>query len=374
MYFFAVVFLLLAIFFLNSYAKKNPVEKDKVSHKVEFSKELCEPNEEFLLCTEIKNSSTHPMGRIYVKQTIDNAFQLVDDKNYKTQKTNDKQSIICRTFVKSKKSCRLETRLKVDKRGTYKIYETKIDHLDFSGFHISYYNKESYGKVVIIPKRVDKSFLSTLIAQGYGDFNAKRGFIDDETTIRSYGEYTGHEPMRHINWKKSAQAGDFVVKQFEPMGTQVTTIVFDISGYANAKDGTRGYELMEYCISMLREIFEYFESKRISYCFYTNAKASCIENYTFTSKPSGLMTKNKMLHMLGELSYDFPKNNYMGSTKLLDFAIKNSFRAPFTYIAPTNRSVMTMSLKKLIKIKGIEIVELYADRYCRENKEEENDN
>lgn len=375
MYFFAVVFLLLAILFLNSYSKKNPVEKDKISHEIKFSKELCEIGEEFVLSTEIKNSSTHPMGRIYLKQTIDEAFELVDDKKYKTEKVNDnKKSIICRTFIKSKNTCLVETKLKVSKRGLYNIYGTKIDYFDFSGFRISNYDKESYGKVVIVPQKVDKGFLSMLIAQGYGDFNAKRGFIDDETTIRSYGEYTGHEPMRHINWKKSAQVGDFVVKQFEPMGTQVTTIVFDISGFANAKEGTKGYKLMEYCISMLREIFEYFEAKRISYCFYTNAKSSLIENNTFFSKPSGLMTQKRMLTMLGELSYDFPKNNYMGSTKLLDFAIKNSFRAPFTYIAPINRSMMTTSLKKLIKIKGIEIVELYAERFCREKEEEKNGN
>lgn len=370
MYFFAVVFIVIVILCLNSYAKKDPITKDKISHAVSFNKDLCEPNEEFMLVTEIENKSSHKMGRIYIKHTVDTSFILSGEKKYRATNVNNKKQIICRTYARAKKKRVIETRLKIAKRGVYKTYAINIDCVDFFGFYTSYYTKNTSASIIVAPKRVSNAFMSTMIAQGYGDFNAKRGFIDDETTIRTYGEYTGYEPMRHINWKKSAQMGEFIVKQFEPMGTHVTTIVFDVTGYLNVKDGTDAYELFEYSISMLREMFEYFEAKRIAYCLYTNAKSSHIHDHVFSSVPSGKKTYKQMLSMLGDLSANFSKGDRLfNSNDLLNFAVKNSFRAPFAYVAPTNRYTITVGLKKISKIKGIEIIELYADNYFKKKKE-----
>ena len=155
-----------------------------------------------------------------------------------------------------------------------------------------------------------------------------------------------------------------IVKQFEPMGTHVTTVVLDVEGYTNVKYNTKQWELLEYSISMLREIFEYFEAKRIPYCLYTNAKSSYVHDMVFKSVPSGKKTRDAMLCMLGDLSVKLePKERIASSKDLLDFSIKNSFRAPFTYIAPTDHSKITTALKKISKIKGIEIIEFYAKDY-----------
>ena len=371
MYFFAVIFIVLVIIGVNIYAKRDPITKDKISHKRYFDRELGEQGEVFHLRTEVENRSSHPMGRIYIKHTLDDAFVLNNEHKYKEETKNDnKKQIICKTHVGGRKTGVVETRLSISRRGVFNAYSINIDCLDLLGFHTSYYQKNDKAKIIIAPKRVSNKFMAKMIAQGYGDFNAKRGFIDDETTIRTYGEYTGHEPMRHINWKKSAQADDFVVKQFEPMGTHVTTIVFDVAGYFNVKQESKSGELLEYSISMLREMFEYFEAKRIPYALYTNAKSSFVHDNVFKSVPSGKKTKRIMLSMLGELSVENKgKERTIGSKELLDIAIKNSFRAPFAYVAPTDRAIITTTLKKISKIKGIEIIELYADEYFKRERE-----
>lgn len=367
MYFFAVIFIVIIIVGVNIYAKGDPISRDKISFKRTFDKELCEPNEIFLLRTEINNMSSHPMGRIYVKHTLDEDFVLNNESRYKViTSKNNKQQIICRTHVRAKRTGVVETRLSIPRRGVFSVNKINIDCLDLLGFHTSYYEKEKTEKIIVAPKRVSNKFMSKMIAQGYGDFNAKRGFINDETTIRTYAEYTGHEPMRHINWKKSAQSEDFIVKQFEPMGIHVTTIVFDISGFINVKHDSMQGELLEYSISMLREMFEYFEVKRIPYCLYTNARSSYIHENVFRSTPSGKKTRRIMLSMLGELSVDFNNKKYpLKSKELLDLSIKNSFRAPFAYVAPSDRSTITTTLKKASKIKGVEIIELYAKDYFK---------
>ena len=78
----------------------------------------------------------------------------------------------------------------------------------------------------------------------------------------------------------------------------------------------------------------------------------------------------RILLPLFEESVNFSKGDRLfKSSDLLNFAVKNSFRAPFAYVAPTNRYTITVGLKKISKIKGIEIIELYADNYFKKKKE-----
>jgi hypothetical protein len=154
------------------------------------------------------------------------------------------------------------------------------------------------------------------------------------------------------------------------MGTFVTTIVFDVTGFTYTKPGSKAYDLLEYSISMLREMFEYFESKRIPYRLFTNARSPHIQEYCFSSDSSGKKSRNKMLLMLGELEAAPAKSRLLRSEELLDMAIKSSFRAPVAFLAPLKQVSLNVTLKKLIKVKGLEIFEFYADNYYKEQVKE----
>ncbi len=372
MIFFAIVFIVIAVICGIVYEKRDPITRKKLRQACGFDKTFVEPNAEFVLRTELENTSSHPMRRIYVSHILDDAFEVLDEKGYKVMPVqgvssgDGKKEIVCRTFVKGKKTRELTTRLRISRRGVYGGHKLIVNYVDGMGFHSSCVERSVKNKIIVAPKKVDDSFLTSLITSGYGDFNAKRGFIEDAMSISTYDEYTGHEPMRQISWKKSAQSGTLMVKKFEPMGAHVTTIVFDVDGFYNTQYGSYNYELIEYAISMLRAMFEYFEKKKISYRFYTNAKSSFIKENTYIGVPSGTKSKIQMLTMLGELDYHVKKaQDRVRSTKLLDFAIKNSFRAPFVYLAPVNRSMIDMQIKKLSKRKGMEVVELYAENFYK---------
>ncbi len=367
MIFFAILLLIIVILCVNVYVKRDPITRKKVSVTSRFSKLFCEPGTEFQLKTEIDNASSHSMRRVYLRQNMHEAFIITDQKKHKEIrfKSGEKQ-LICKTNVRAKKKKEISINLTVERRGVYGSNELQLDCVDFLGFHSAYYNKKINNRIIIAPKKVDDGFLSSLITSGYGDFNAKRGFIEDEMSVSTYAEYTGREPMRQISWKKSAQMGNLIVKKYEAMGAHVTTIVFDVDGFRDAKYGSKNYYQIEYAISMLRAIFEYFEKKRIAYRMYTNAKASAIENHVFTSVPSGKKTKLRMLSMLGELDYSGKNSVAMSSKSLLDFAVKNSYKGPFVYLAPINKSLVNLNLKKISKAKGMEIIELYSEKYCNE--------
>lgn len=371
MIFFAIVFIIFAVICGVIYEKRDPITRKKLRYDCGFDKAFVEPDAEFALQTELENTSSHAMRRIYVRHILDDAFEVVDKEDYKIvpvkgmSQGEEKKEIICRTFIKRKNTRELTTRLRVSRRGVYRTHKIAVDYVDGLGFHSSYCSNDTNEKIIVAPQKVDDSFLTSLITSGYGDFNAKRGFIEDAMSISTYDEYTGHEPMRQISWKKSAQSGTLMVKKFEPMGAHVTTIVFDVDGFYAAKYGSPNYGYVEYAISMLRAIFEYFEKKKISYRFYTNAKSSFITDHTYIGTPSGKKSKIQMLTMLGELDYHVKRQDRVPSAKLLDFAIKNSFRAPFVYIAPVNRSMINMQIKKLSKRKGMEVIELYANEFYK---------
>ena len=372
MYFYAIIFVILVLIVVNAVVKRNPVAKDRIDHKITFDKQLYNPGEEIILTTEIENKSNFPLRKVYVKNTLDPAFNICDEDDYKITKTPDsKNQLAYRTDVSKKSVREVKTRFTIDRRGVYYYHKINIDYVDFLGLRTSYYEKEDKKKVIVAPKRVSDKFLEKLVAQGYGDRNAKSGFINDETSIRSYGEYTGHEPMRHINWKKTAQTDDFMVKQFEPMGAHVTTVVFDLSGYGTTISSGQTGEWAEYAISMLREMFEYFEDKRIPYRLFTNAKSSHIKANEFRSTASGRASRIDMLEMLGELDIIIRNRDVRwGVSELLQYAIKNTEKAPIVYLAPRKRSNLTHKINKIIKLKGIEIIELYANDYYKPPKKE----
>ncbi len=370
MIFFAIIFIVIILICLIIYAKRDPITRKKIKKSCEFSKSFVEPNETFELRTKIDNLSSHAMRRVYISHVLDNAIELVNEPKYKCQDLGEnRKRITARTHVKAKTTRQTSVNLKIDRRGIYGAHELSLDYVDTMGFYATYDTETLKNKIIVAPKHVDDDFISTLITSGYGDFNAKRGFIMDEMAISTYDEYTGHEPMRQISWKKTAQAGSLMVKKFEPMGAHVTTIVFDVNGFQKVKFGDKNYNLIEYSISMLREIFEHFENKRITYTLYTNAHSNFIENNTFTSTPAGKATRLRMLNALGELSYTDKSCSRISSEKLLDFAIKNSYKGPFVYVCPLNRSRINYSLKKLSKSKGMEIIELYAENFYKHKPE-----
>ncbi len=368
MIFFALVILLIVVLCINIYVKRDPISRNKVSVKTEFTRDFCEPNTEFYLNTEISNFSKHAMHRLYVAHDLHEAFVATDQDNFRRVAIGSvkQKQLTLKSSVKAENVKKISIGLKIDRRGIYALNGVNLTFVDFLGFHSSTYEKKANNRIIVAPKKVDNGFLSALVTSGYGDFNAKRGFIYDEMSVSTYDEYTGREPMRQISWKKSAEAGTLLVKKFEPMGAHVTTIVFDAYGYREVKFGSKSYMQIEYAISMLREIFEYFERKRIAYRLITNAKSPSLYNYSFTSQPSGKKTKMRMLTMLGELNYNSKYGTSMDSEDLLDYAVKNSYRGPFVYLAPVDKRVINLRLKKISKAKGLEIIELYAEKFCND--------
>ena len=130
MYFFAVIFIIIALLIINYVAKQDPIEKDKISHTRKFSKDLCEPDEVFYIQTEIKNETSRTVRRLYVKQIVDEEFELKDD-GYKISRAGDKKKqIIGKAFVPPNGTQAISTAVAIKDRGSLQQLFSIIYHLD----------------------------------------------------------------------------------------------------------------------------------------------------------------------------------------------------------------------------------------------------
>lgn len=343
------------------------MQTGKVTFRVKFEKTSCEPNEEFNLNLSLKNEGFRSIRKIYIRNELDESFILPKSKKYRTMVEGNRLYLEYRSHIPSKNEKETQVPMRLPKRGIYSIHGSRLCVVDFFGFYTCYAHSDSHDRIIIYPKKTDKHFLEEMITMGFGDLNVNRGYLADESTIRSYGEYTGREPMRQISWKQSAKRDDFVVKQYEPMGTYIVTIVFDVVKlYALFAQEVEKTELAEYCVSMLRVMFECFESKKLAYRLYTNTSSPYLKNHTYVGIPTGLQSRTRMLEMLGTLDYrDYASKEHISGRDLLDQALKNSANAPLVYLAMRRNDTLTTEIKKKAKIKGLTIIPLYAEDYLK---------
>lgn len=347
---------------INRFSKSDLMRRGKFLFTQSFEKRLAEVDEKVMVRAEYRNLSRLSIRKAYTVSFLDKNLTLLDDPKLLSEK-RDMAIVQSRLSLPAKREKTLFIPVKAERRGVYQSYGIKAELPDLFGFQTIRGEDMKDDTLVVYPKRTDNRFFHDMIVQGFGDFNAKHGFLEDETSVRSYGTYTGREPMRRINWKQSAKTGEFMVKQFEPMGTYATIIVFDVEKdcYPQRQNG----EMTEYCLRMLRETFEYFESKKIPYRLYTNATAPMIEEGKYECYPSGKKTRLSMLEMLGRMDLRY---RGISGIKLLDRAVKESGGAPVVYLSGYKSETVTTQIKKLTLSKGCEILSLYAENYVKGGK------
>lgn len=360
--FFLVLFLGIAVIVINRFSKRELIRREKFLFRQSFEKPLAEVDEKVMVRAEYRNLSRLSIRKAYTVSLIDKNLTLLDDPRLLSEK-RDMAIVQSKLSLPAKGEKTLFIPVRAERRGVYHSYGIKAELPDFFGFQTVRGEQMQEETLVVYPKRTDNRFFHDMIVQGFGDFNAKHGFLEDETSVRSYGTYTGREPMRRINWKQSAKTGEFVVKQFEPMGTYATIIVFDVERdlYPQRRNG----EMTEYCLRMLRETFEYFESKKIPYRLYTNATSPLIEDGKYECYPSGKRTRLSMLEMLGRMDLHYRGLN---GIRLLDRAVKESRGAPVVYLSGYKSETVTTQIKRLALSKGCEILSLYAENYVKGGK------
>lgn len=354
MWFFIVLFSAITFLCINRFSKADKLRSRKLTVTQYFEKGYAELDEDIILHTEYNNEALTSVRKVYSVSTFDEGLVPTEEKS-KVERRNRK--IFSRVSIRGRQKLVIDTPMRAQKRGVYHAHFIEATIPDAFGYSEETVTSEAKDAIVVYPQRIDNRFMTSMIRQGFGDFNAKNGFLKDETSVLTYAPYTGREPMKAIAWKKSTKSDDFYVKQFEPMGSVASVLIFDLS---NVQSFSAEEDLIERCVSMMRVVFEYFEAKSLSYCLYTNATGPMIKNGRFECNPKGMKTKREMYDMLSRMNVVEIRRDLTGQ-KLLQEAVRENKGKAIAYLAPRQMRRMTMELKKLSKMKGIELVTLYAE-------------
>ena len=258
--------------------------------------------------------------------------------------------------IRGRQKVKRSVRASLPKRGLYHLEGCRLYLGDFLGIRESSRDIGQREEIIIFPPLVEDTSLMQALSGYYGNFSAKRFFIEDPILVNSYREYSGREPMRSISWTQSARKNELMVKEFDHTMDMSVTIVLDT--YLHWSDGTQA-DRMEYCFSLVRTIAEYLEHKRVSYRLLTNAYISngSTMSEILTKPGQGPHHLTTLLFALGRAVPDtFHSIDDLYHKVVQNYSCENAI----FYIAPYVNEKRDKLVKNLREQLGSQVYPIYA--------------
>lgn len=131
------------------------------------------------------------------------------------------------------------------RRGRYPV--SRITLRSWSFLHSRRYElvTEQKEELTVFAGRVDVSKVSRLCDVMLGEEQSRRSLCEDPFAFSGIREYRPEDPMKRINWKASARAGEWMVNTFDTVRADRIMIFLDVSDERIMKEDS----LVEYGIS-----------------------------------------------------------------------------------------------------------------------------
>ena len=187
-------------------------------------------------------------------------------------------------------------RFSVPKRGRYSMGDSVLWAGDIMGFREQNIQRDVSNILVIAPRRYSRQPVLDAVGGFLGDMSVRRFIMEDPILTVGFREYTGHEPMKAISWKRTASSGALQVRQYDHTAEQHMVVLL------NVEDGTD--EQLEECFSIARTVCEALERRKLPYGFKTNGNLPLTTGKLF-HLPEGLGEQhlNTILYGLGGADY-----------------------------------------------------------------------
>jgi uncharacterized protein (DUF58 family) len=264
----------------------------KLIYRMEIKGRVFEQGEEIELTSIIENRKPLTVTFLYVGEKFPRYFNPRSN-NY---------PLFIMPFQRVKRTYKL----KVSRRGLYRMYDVHLTLGDFIGFGSR--NKEipNDNELIILPQRADLTEAIVPLGSYTGDISVKRWIIHDPLMTVGIREYTGNEPERYIHWPSTLRYGQLMVKNFDFTTDNSVVVVLNIETQKPCGLPVEA-EMIERVISIARTVMEDFDEQGIPYGFAVNIYEESLENrgYFF---PQGLGSHHlrSFLEILGAIDYRVP--------------------------------------------------------------------
>ena len=289
---FLIVSALILILSQNIVLKKS---LDKVDYKSEISKKLVAPGEIFEIIVTITNNSKFFIPFIRIEQMLPKEIELYDNEKRYVNLDN-KISIKSTTFMMPRSKIVRRMKASLPTRGSYYLNETTLHGGDFLGIKERPKVYRFLNEVVVYPKKTNERELELMSRGILGEISVKRFMIEDPLLTIGFREYSGREPMKHIDWNQSAKNNELIVKQFDYTIDPSVTVVLDVSEKMEK-------DKKEVLFSLTRTVTEQLTNLKIKFSFLTNA--TILNKWYYIIEKSGSEHLNTILDLLGRATHSY---------------------------------------------------------------------
>lgn len=202
------------------------------------------------------------------------------------------------------------------KRGYYRVDEVTI--ASFSLLHTKRYGtqQKAAAELYVYAKRTDVLSILKAMENLLGEKESRRKYLEDPLLFASIREYTMQDPMKTINWKASARAGELMVNTHASMENERMMLYLDVEDRGILKKE----HLTEECISIAVTLFQKLLAKGTEVGICVNLPDE--KGKIFCCKPSRTKATQTMLEQ--RLSRGWEEKDVLAFDKLLECPFQNA--------------------------------------------------
>lgn len=250
----------------NSIYRKNAFKN--LEYKCYFSKPTAYEGEEVEFVEEVINRKWLPLpffkSEISVSKWLDFAYS-------ESTLAEDTRFVPSFFSVKSYQKTRRVWKVKLKKRGVFKINQVVLVSSDLLGFSSISAPGEKGAEITVYPTplEIDLDGLNSNFL--FGDILTRRNLISDPFFNKGVKEYTYKEPLSDINWLATAQTGEIMVYDKDFTTDKNVSVIFNMQSTPTEGGSVQNKPLIEKGIKLLAKIFKTLEQNGIPFRFFTNS-------------------------------------------------------------------------------------------------------
>jgi len=128
-------------------------------------------------------------------------------------------------------------RLKVERRGVYRIGPAQIASGDLFGFRQRRLLIPELQTVLAYPKIVPVKQLDLSVARPLGDYGSERRILDDPLQVAGARDYQPGDSVRYVHWKATAHRSALQSKMFDPSAAPHWMICLNVQTLEHVYEG-----------------------------------------------------------------------------------------------------------------------------------------
>lgn len=313
-----------------------------------------EPDAAFYMIEKVSNTSWIPVT--FLKTKILFPHGSAGQKKRTVQMNSFERQSTQRYFLLGHRRITRKVPLTLSERGLYWFEDAEMERGDFLGLRSSFTHCWGYSSIAVLPRRLKDSRSVDTLSGIIGDFLSKPYLMRDPILSIGVREYTGNEPMKTISWKKSAQRGSLMVREFDYTRERSCCLVVLGSVQAD-EDG------MELCARIGRTAGEMLMEKGVQLQFFTNAYLQACRPFEIYESEASRFASGMFLDQLARIR----PGSVAAESKLLE-TIRDHSRSgsQCIVITPCARGEADAFMQRLRTVSGSDCTVIYADDFREE--------